>query len=182
MQPSTKQTIAWNNSEWKWCCTPFSVKSKSTNDFSSERMRSSAETPSQLMLLMILYWQIWPHQLWLCCQRVQEFMPKWASNLINMYSEETQSLSDVTLMVEESLAGSTAGIKMVQSVFSVNYRNTHSVLSLSLTQVNTPVMEQREEDHEHQTSVMQLHWQYQVSLINASRFFICHIHDYIESI
>uniref|UniRef100_A0A8C1LJU5 Ig-like domain-containing protein n=1 Tax=Cyprinus carpio TaxID=7962 RepID=A0A8C1LJU5_CYPCA len=43
------------------------------------------------------------------------------------------SLSDVTLMVKESLAGSTAGIKMVQAVFSVNYRNTHSVLLLSLT-------------------------------------------------
>ncbi len=74
-----------------------------------------------------------------------------------MYSEETQLLSDVTLMVKESLAGSTAGIKMVQPLLSVNYRNTHSVLLLSLTQVNTPVMEQREEDHEHQTSVMKLH-------------------------
>uniref|UniRef100_A0A671KN99 Ig-like domain-containing protein n=1 Tax=Sinocyclocheilus anshuiensis TaxID=1608454 RepID=A0A671KN99_9TELE len=36
-------------------------------------------------------------------------------------------------------------------------KNTYSVLLLSLSQVNTPVMEKREEDHEHQTSVMQLH-------------------------
>ncbi len=85
-----------------------------------------------------------------------------------MYSEETQLRSDVTLMVKESLAGSTAGIKMVQPLLSVNYRNTHSVLLLSLTQLNTPVMEQREEDHEDQTSVMKLHWQYQVSFIIAS--------------
>ncbi len=70
-----------------------------------------------------------------------------------MYSEETQSLSDVTLIPKESLAGSTAGIKMDQPVFSVN-RNTYSGLLMSLMQVNTPVMEQREEDHEHQTSVM----------------------------
>ncbi len=71
-----------------------------------------------------------------------------------MYSEETQSLSDVTLMLKESLAGSTAGIKTVQPVFSVN-RNTYSGLLMSLMQVNTPVMEQREEDHADQTSVMQ---------------------------
>ena len=74
-----------------------------------------------------------------------------------MYSEERHSLSDVTLMVEESLAGSTDGIKTVHSTTPVNYRNTHSVLLLSLMQVNTPVMEQREEDHADHNTVMQLH-------------------------
>uniref|UniRef100_A0A8C2AUP0 Ig-like domain-containing protein n=1 Tax=Cyprinus carpio TaxID=7962 RepID=A0A8C2AUP0_CYPCA len=39
----------------------------------------------------------------------------------------------------------------------VNYMNTHSVLLLSLTQVNTPVMEQREEDHAPHKTVTQLH-------------------------
>uniref|UniRef100_A0A672JYP0 Immunoglobulin subtype domain-containing protein n=1 Tax=Sinocyclocheilus grahami TaxID=75366 RepID=A0A672JYP0_SINGR len=70
--------------------------------------------------------------------------PKWPLNLINVYSEERQSLSDVTLMVKESLAGSTAVIKTVQLMLSVINRNTHSGLLRSLTQVNTPVMEQRE--------------------------------------
>ncbi|KAI2646128.1 Vacuolar protein sorting/targeting protein 10 [Labeo rohita] len=50
-----------------------------------------------------------------------------------MYSEEKQSLSGVTFMVKESLAGATAGIKKVQPVFSVIDRNTHSVLLMSLT-------------------------------------------------
>uniref|UniRef100_A0A673NHL4 Ig-like domain-containing protein n=1 Tax=Sinocyclocheilus rhinocerous TaxID=307959 RepID=A0A673NHL4_9TELE len=63
------------------------------------------------------------------------------------YRCRIQSLSDVTYMVRDSQVG----------VFSVNYRNTHSVLLLSLTQVNTPVMEQREEDHATHTAVMQLH-------------------------
>ncbi len=40
-------------------------------------------------------------------------------------------------MMKESLAGATDGITKVQSLFSVNYRNTLSVLLLSLTQVNT---------------------------------------------
>ncbi len=110
--------------------------------------------------------------LWVLVIVQKDQKPKWPSNLINMYSEETRSLSDVTYMVKESLAGSTTGIKTVQAVFSVNYRNTHSVLLLSLTQVNTPVMEKRAEDHEHQTSVMQLHWQYQVSLI-ISFYTVC---------
>ncbi len=73
-----------------------------------------------------------------------------------MYSEERQSLSDVTLMMKESLAGSTAGIKTVQSMFLV-IRNTHFGLSECLTQENTPVMEERLKDHEHQTTVMQFH-------------------------
>ncbi len=74
-----------------------------------------------------------------------------------MYSEERQSLSDVTYLLKESLAGSTAGIKTVQTMFSVKDRNSHSVLLLSLTQVNTSVMEQREDDHEHHVAVMKLH-------------------------
>ncbi|KAL0196877.1 hypothetical protein M9458_005417, partial [Cirrhinus mrigala] len=53
----------------------------------------------------------------------------------------------VTFVVKESLAGSTAGIKTVHSVFSVINKNTQSGLLMSLTQVNTPVMEQKEEDH-----------------------------------
>ncbi len=47
-----------------------------------------------------------------------------------MCSEETQSLSDVTYLME-SLACATDGIKRDQPVFSVNYRNTLSVLLLS---------------------------------------------------
>ncbi len=58
-----------------------------------------------------------------------------------MYSEETQSLSDVTYMVKESLAGGLCCIKKIQPVFSVFNRNTHSVLLVSLTQVNTIVMD-----------------------------------------
>ncbi len=60
-------------------------------------------------------------------------------------------------MMKESLAGDTDGIKKVQSMFSVNYRNTLSVLLLSLTQVNTPVMDQRQKDHAGLTAVIQLH-------------------------
>ncbi len=58
-------------------------------------------------------------------------------------------------MMKESLAGATDGIKMVQAVFSVNYRNTLSVLLLSLTQVNTPVMDLK--DHTGHIRVIQLH-------------------------
>ncbi len=50
-------------------------------------------------------------------------------------------------MMKELLAGATDGIKKVQSLFSVNYRNTLSVLLLLLTQVNTPVMDQRQNGH-----------------------------------
>ncbi len=74
-----------------------------------------------------------------------------------MCSEERQSLSDVTYMVEESLAGATDGIKKVQTEFSVMDRNTHSVLLLSLTQVNTPVKDQRQKDHAGHTSVIKIH-------------------------
>ncbi len=74
-----------------------------------------------------------------------------------MYSEERQSLSDVTYILKESLAGSNSGIKTVQATFSVKDRNSHSVLLLSLTQINTSVMEQRETDHEHHVAVMKLH-------------------------
>ncbi len=45
--------------------------------------------------------------------------------------------------------------KKVQPVFSVMDRNTHSVLLLSLTQVNTPVMDLK--DHTGLTAVIQLH-------------------------
>ncbi len=72
-----------------------------------------------------------------------------------MCSEERKSLSDVTYMLKESLAGATDGIKKIQEVFSVIDRNTHSVLLLSLTQVNTPVMDL--EDHTGLTAVIQLH-------------------------
>ncbi len=44
-------------------------------------------------------------------------------------------------MLKESLAGDTTGIKKDQSLFSAIDRNTLSVLLLSLTQVNTPVMD-----------------------------------------
>ncbi len=74
-----------------------------------------------------------------------------------MCSEERKSLSDVIYMVEESLAGTTTGIKKIQEVFSVIDRNTHSVLLLSLTQVNTPVKDQRQEDHAGHTSVIKIH-------------------------
>ncbi len=74
-----------------------------------------------------------------------------------MCSEERQSLSDVTYMLKESLAGDTDGIKKDQSLFSVNYRNTLSVLLLSLTQVNTAVMDQRQKDHAGHKRVTQLH-------------------------
>ncbi len=74
-----------------------------------------------------------------------------------MCSEERQSLSDVTYMMKESLAGATDGIKKVQSLFSVNYRNTLSVLLLSLTQVNTPVMDQTQKDHAGHIRVIKLH-------------------------
>ncbi len=60
-------------------------------------------------------------------------------------------------MMKESLAGATDGIKKVQSLFSVNYRNTLSVLLLSLTQVNTPVMDQRPKDHAGHIRVIKLH-------------------------
>ncbi len=58
-------------------------------------------------------------------------------------------------MMKESLAGATDGIKKDQPVFSVNYRNTLSVLLLSLTQVNTPVMDIK--DHTGHIRVIQLH-------------------------
>ncbi len=103
--------------------------------------------------------------LWVVVIVQKDQKPKWPSNLINVYSEETRSLSDVTYMVKKSLACSTAGIKTIQSMFSVNYRNTHSVMLLSLTQVNTPVMEKRVEDHADHGTVMHLHWQYLVSFI-----------------
>ncbi len=74
-----------------------------------------------------------------------------------MCSEERQSLSDVTYMMKESLAGDTDGIKKDQPVFSVNYRNTLSVLLLSLTQVNTPVKDQRPKDHAGHIRVIKLH-------------------------
>ncbi len=60
-------------------------------------------------------------------------------------------------MMKESLAGDTTGIKKDQPVFSVNYRNTLSVLLLSLTQVNTPVMDSTQKDHTGLTAVIQLH-------------------------
>ncbi len=72
-----------------------------------------------------------------------------------MCSEERQSLSDVTYMLKESLAGDTDGIKKDQSLFSVMDRNTLSVLLLSLTQVNTTVMDLK--DHTGLTAVIQLH-------------------------
>ncbi len=53
-----------------------------------------------------------------------------------MCSEERKSLSDVIYMMKESLAGATDGIKKIQEVLSVMDRNTHSVLLLSLTQMN----------------------------------------------
>ncbi|XP_058601331.1 Fc receptor-like protein 3 [Onychostoma macrolepis] len=71
--------------------------------------------------------------------------------------EERQSLSDVTYILKESLAGATDGIKKVQPVFSVMDRNTHSVLLLSLTQVNTPVKDQRQKDHAGHKRVIKLH-------------------------
>ncbi len=74
-----------------------------------------------------------------------------------MCSEERQSLSDVTYMMKESLAGNTTGIKKVQSLFSVNYRNTLSVLLLSLMQVHTAVMDQTQKDHAGHILGMQLH-------------------------
>ncbi len=74
-----------------------------------------------------------------------------------MCSEEKQSLSDVTYMLKESLAGDTDGIKKDQPVFSVNYRNTLSGLLLILTQVNTPVMDQTQKDHAGHIRVIKLH-------------------------
>ncbi len=74
-----------------------------------------------------------------------------------MCSEERQSLSDVTYMLKESLAGATDGIKKDQPEFSVNYRNTLSVLLLSLTQVHTTVMDQRQKDHAGHILVIKLH-------------------------
>ncbi len=74
-----------------------------------------------------------------------------------MCSEERQSLSDVIYMVEESLAGTTTGIKKIQEVFSFIDKSTHSGLLLSLTQVNTTVKDQRQEDHAGHKRVMQLH-------------------------
>ncbi len=58
-------------------------------------------------------------------------------------------------MMKDSLAGATDGIKKDQPVFSVIDRNTLSVLLLSLTQVNTPVMDLK--DHAGLTAVTQLH-------------------------
>ncbi len=72
-----------------------------------------------------------------------------------MCSEERQSLSDVTYMLKESLAGDTTGIKKDQPVFSVIDRNTLS--GLLLTQVNTPVKDQRQKDHAGHKRVIQLH-------------------------
>ncbi len=60
-------------------------------------------------------------------------------------------------MLKESLAGATDGITKVQSLFSVNYRNTLSVLLLSLTQANTSVMDQRPKDHAGHIRVIKLH-------------------------
>ncbi len=60
-------------------------------------------------------------------------------------------------MMKESLAGATDGIKKVQSLFSVNYRNTLSVLLENLSQVNTPVMDQRQKDHAGHIRVIKLH-------------------------
>ncbi len=58
-------------------------------------------------------------------------------------------------MMKESLAGDTDGIKKDQQVFSAMDRNTLSVLLLSLTKVNTSVMDIK--DHAGLTAVIQLH-------------------------
>ncbi|XP_073721042.1 Fc receptor-like protein 5 [Misgurnus anguillicaudatus] len=72
-----------------------------------------------------------------------------------MYSEEKLSFSHVSSMKEESAAGSTAGIKMIQTSSKIISSFTQSDLLLSLMQVNTPVEEQRPENHDTHTSVMQ---------------------------